>query len=384
MRASGGTTGAALNFTVTASAADSGQTVALTAATLPQGATFTAATGAFAWTPQAPGAYTLSFTATDNGTPALSVTKTVTLTVTGNAIVGNWTNLTGGGLPVNVNIRQLAEYDGEIFISTNTGVYKTNNGGTTWTKASTGLGTANSSVGMLTVANNTLYATSESQFGLYSSTDSGVSWEPVGSGSTAPNYVTSIVYVGNALIAAGLTSVYVSTNFGQTWATVTSGLGANNRLSQLVVKGTSVFGTSTSPFSGNAGVYRSDNNGAAWTAAGTGLVANTVYQILLVKGTNVYTLTNLAPLYTTANNGTSWTAITSDLPSQALYELKANDQLMFVAGSQGTYFSSTNGTSWTTMNVGASVTTARSLLIVGNKLYATTTTGIFVSPLPGT
>ncbi len=379
-----GTTGAALNFTVAASAADSGQTVALTAANLPQGATFTAATGAFAWTPQAAGTYTLSFTATDNGTPALSVTKTVTLTVTGNAIVGNWTNLTGGGLPVNVNIRQLAEYDGEIFISTNTGVYKTNNGGTTWTKASTGLGTANSSVGMLAVANNTLYATSESTQALFASTDSGVSWEQVGSGNTAPLYITSIVYSGNALIAAGLTSVYVSTNFGQTWATVTSGLGTNNRLSQLVVKGTSVFGTSTGPFSGNAGVYRSDNNGAAWTAAGTGLVANSVYQILLVKGTNVYTLTNLAPLYTTANNGTSWTEITSNLPSQALYELEANDQLMFVAGSQGTYFSSTNGTSWTTMNIGASVTSARSLLIVGNKLYATTNTGIFVSPLPGT
>ncbi len=48
------------------------------------GATFNALTGAFSWTPteaQGPGLFTVTFTATDNGIPSLSDTKSVTITV---------------------------------------------------------------------------------------------------------------------------------------------------------------------------------------------------------------------------------------------------------------------------------------------------------------
>ncbi|NBO65073.1 MAG: tandem-95 repeat protein, partial [Acidobacteria bacterium] len=76
--------GQPLTFTVTASDPDSGQTVTLSAANLPTGASFNPANGQFIWTPipAQTGSFTVSFTATDNGTPSLSQTRTVTITVT--------------------------------------------------------------------------------------------------------------------------------------------------------------------------------------------------------------------------------------------------------------------------------------------------------------
>ena len=71
-------------FTVTASDPDSGQTVTLTVGNLPSGATFDSASGSFRWVPseaQGPGDYTISFTATDNGSPSLSNTKSMSIHV---------------------------------------------------------------------------------------------------------------------------------------------------------------------------------------------------------------------------------------------------------------------------------------------------------------
>ena len=69
---------------------DSSQTITLTSSALPSGASFSSTptigmvTGTFNWTPseaQGPGNYTVSFTATDNGSPALSTSRPVFITV---------------------------------------------------------------------------------------------------------------------------------------------------------------------------------------------------------------------------------------------------------------------------------------------------------------
>ena len=72
--------GKVLSFNVSASDPDAGQTVVITAVGLPKGATF--ANGAFSWRANEPGSYGATFTAKDNGSPAMSTTKTITLTVT--------------------------------------------------------------------------------------------------------------------------------------------------------------------------------------------------------------------------------------------------------------------------------------------------------------
>lgn len=78
--------GQTLTFAVLASDVDDGQTVSITATGLPQGAKILAATATsaqFSWTPAAgqAGQYTLTFRATDSGSPQLSSTKQVVVTV---------------------------------------------------------------------------------------------------------------------------------------------------------------------------------------------------------------------------------------------------------------------------------------------------------------
>ncbi len=85
--------GQPLNFTVSATDADAGQTLVYTASNLPAGASFTAATRQFSWTPAATqtGNFTVTFTVTDNGTPPLSDSKQVAITVASTATTGTVT-----------------------------------------------------------------------------------------------------------------------------------------------------------------------------------------------------------------------------------------------------------------------------------------------------
>ena len=75
--------GATLRFTVTATDQNPNRILTLSATNLPTGSSFDPATGAFTWTPAVTqsGSYRINFTATDNGTPPMSQTKTVNVQV---------------------------------------------------------------------------------------------------------------------------------------------------------------------------------------------------------------------------------------------------------------------------------------------------------------
>lgn len=76
------TAGSLLTFTITATDPDTPtNTLAITVSGLPTGATFDPATGVFSWTPSVTGDFTVTFTATDNGSPATSETRTVSVQV---------------------------------------------------------------------------------------------------------------------------------------------------------------------------------------------------------------------------------------------------------------------------------------------------------------
>jgi len=71
-----------LAFTITASDPD-GNDLTYTAGNLPTGASFNAAQHSFSWTPDygTSGSYTVTFTVTDNGSPAQSDSEEITITV---------------------------------------------------------------------------------------------------------------------------------------------------------------------------------------------------------------------------------------------------------------------------------------------------------------
>src|SRR5262249_22987849 len=76
--------GTAATFTAQATDPDAGQTLTYSMASAPAGAPINSSTGAFTWTPseaQGPGSYTVTVQATDNGSPSLSDSKSLTITV---------------------------------------------------------------------------------------------------------------------------------------------------------------------------------------------------------------------------------------------------------------------------------------------------------------
>ena len=77
------TEGSELALNITAIDHDAGDTLTYSASSLHQGATFDPNTQTFSWTPDYDdaGVYTVTFTVADNGTPSLSDTETITITV---------------------------------------------------------------------------------------------------------------------------------------------------------------------------------------------------------------------------------------------------------------------------------------------------------------
>ena len=86
-----------LSFSVSATDPD-GDAVTLSAANIPQGATFNPSTGIFSWTPayNQTGNYTVTFTATDNGTPTIATSSLdVVISVASSSPTTLTQNLTG-------------------------------------------------------------------------------------------------------------------------------------------------------------------------------------------------------------------------------------------------------------------------------------------------
>jgi hypothetical protein len=77
--------GTQLKFLATAVDPDPGQTKTFSLIGAPAGATISATTGAFAWTPTATGTFTFKVRVTDNGSPILYSEQSVTVTVTATA-----------------------------------------------------------------------------------------------------------------------------------------------------------------------------------------------------------------------------------------------------------------------------------------------------------
>jgi photosystem II stability/assembly factor-like uncharacterized protein len=321
----------------------------------------------------------VSFTATDSGTPALSNTKIVTINATGISPAGNWINISGGLPSVPQSIVALGN---EIFVGTvQHGVYKTSNGGQTWIASNTGMG--NIAVVALNEINGLLYASGN---GLYTSNDGGASWTLINNGLAGQ--VSSVAQIGARLLASTNVGVYSSTNNGTSWSASSTGLPASQQASSLVVSGTEVF-----VVAGSTGVvYKSTDNGANWTAVNTGLPSGQSVNSLAVNGTTLYAATG-AGVYSSTNSGTNWTVVGSGLPTTSNNALivHVSGSNLFVGYFFGTrVFASTNGgANWSVMNVGENVTYVRGFAVAGSKVYCWATpdgftTGIFVSPVPGT
>jgi FG-GAP-like repeat/Beta-propeller repeat len=213
---------------------------------------------------------------------------------------------------------------GTIVVTTEQGIYRTTNGGGSWTQQLSGLFTAGS-LSRSPAAAGTIYAV-ESTGGFptaYLSTDGGITWATKGTVPVtlfAPNFVQGSGIVADPLTAGtayafSFTGSFISgavqktTDSGQTWSAAVTGLPSQTLLSAMVAGADGSLYVATS----SSGVYKSTNQGGAWAAVNTGLpVGLTLFQhSITVSATNpsILYLATGSQIYTTANGGASWSAV---------------------------------------------------------------------------
>lgn len=369
--------GQQLAFNVSASDPDADQTVTFGATGLPSGATLaqtSANTARFTWTPTAnqTGNFAVTFTATDNGSPAMTDRKSVAINV-GGVTGAQWTQTAG---PEGAAVRAFVVNGTNVFAATDGGIFRSANDGVSWSPASNGL--AGQFISSLANNGTALFAGSYGAAdvagaGVFRSTDNGATWARVNNGLSSQNILAlgtngSTVFAG--VVAGG---VFRSTDSGANWTNASNGLGTQ-RVYAFAAIGNSVFAGTL-----QGGVFRSTDNGATWVAVNNGLAVPSIAS-LAVNGTTLFAGTNGAGVFRSTDNGATWAAVNNGLGIQVVSALVVNGTTLYAGSYSGGVFRSTdNGATWAAASNGLGVEPISALAARGTALLAGTIFGIFRS-----
>jgi hypothetical protein len=238
-------------------------------------------------------------------------------------------------------------------------LFKTTNGGTSWSVMNTGLPPTSYGIAVDPTNPNVVYNAND--FGVSKSTDGGITWTPTGYYNIFVVFSVALDPNNSSVIYGGLANgVIKSTDGGLTWTTTTTGFTNAGVANTLVIDPTNtstVYVATT-----NGGILKSTNSGGSWTAINTGITSNFINTLVIDKTTpaTLYAGNSQGVLKTT-NGGAAWTVSSTGLPtssgrfvdgiafdpttSATLYATTAS-----VSSVQGGVFKSTNGgASWTTL-----------------------------------
>lgn len=252
-------------------------------------------------------------------------------------------------------------------------------------------------------------------WGIYRSTDQGLTWKPVNTGLTTMS-ISGLAASGTTILATGYQGeVFRSTNEGKIWQLVGQ-LDAWNVSAVLAVGPDFFVGTqagvrrttdkgaswsnaglalreitclafrsnSSDLFAGvrEEGVYRSPDLGQTWFEADNGL-EDSVINDLAVGGTTVYAATRSRGVYRTiSRDPTRWTAMNIRMPDTTILDLELNGSTLFAATkSHGIYRTNTSGliAVWNRSNSGFPFDEVRALGVSTAALLASSPGGVFRS-----
>jgi hypothetical protein len=294
--------------------------------------------------------------------------------------------------PTNANVIYVASAGG--------GVWKTTNGGTSWTPLTDGQVT--DTMGAIAVAKtnaNVVYAgtgeannSGDSYYGegILKSTNGGSTWTLETDNGVFSGLTTAKIAVdptnANVVYAAmdgegvngtyGNQGLYKSTDGGSTWSLSYSNTNFDD-VSDVVIDpsntSTVYMAVGTVYGSTNNGVYKSTNGGSSWSpvytlggSASFGRISLAIAPSndqVLYAAIESTTTSGLSRFVTTANGGTSWTVLSSTpnfMGGQGWYDQwvavsPTNPANVFVGGSAGTNSvmeSTTSGASWSDISFG--------------------------------
>lgn len=274
--------------------------------------------------------------------------------VSGIIAYAQWTKTNGteGG-----NASALLWHRNTLFVGMNGGgIFRSGDGGRTWTQASSGL-TQNGLYPTTLVAQGSDTLWLGTYDGVFRSTDNAVSWQAVGRATFGDVQIVKIVLHGGTIFASTIPEelstndttsipsecIFRSTNNGATWQAVSTRIPkiVGERYS-LCISPSVAAGTRIYALSNEDGVYMSNDNGTTWQANNTGLTGNSLrlsVSEMLADGANLYICTRdgvyraIRAITPTTPEGT-WQALGTGLRGQILTSIQKFNSSIAV-GSEG-------------------------------------------------
>jgi sortilin (neurotensin receptor 3) len=264
-----------------------------------------------------------------------------------------------------------------IYIATNDYIYKTRDGGQTWTNLSKGM--SHSRVISMAIDPSypaTVYAGTKGD-AVYKSHDGGQRWASMRSGlddATISSVVNQFLFDptdNNHLFLATTMGVFETKNGGEHWTKRMEGM---KEVLMVVTLGMDPTRPAVLYAGTSGGVYKTVNEAGHWEKVNNGLVspdiikssrALNVSSILVdpYEPDTVYAAT-LAGFYKTTDGAKSWVRIGESLADQMIFAMvldRTKKGVVYIAGRDGIHRSDDGGATWKTMNNGLATTNVRSL-----------------------
>jgi uncharacterized protein (TIGR03437 family) len=275
---------------------------------------------------------------------------------------------------------------------TTTGVYRSTDGGQTWTLSGPNL----SSQFMSPARPGALAVSTEAAFVIgptgvvFSSSDGGQNWQERGR-LPVQSSPSTLAAQGNTLLAGTATGLYRSTDQGQNWQLVTGGLPRNGiaPVSAIAAAGDDWYlgvRVLRAPTPGNEAqqVYRSTSGGLNWSPAGTLIAADlggtTLYPTVSAFNFDGAQLLIGTELGVFALEGGQWRAVAGNrgLPTlplvTAFARLGAN--LLVGSANAGIHQLAADGQRWNASNGGLAAASVNALAVSGENIFASTAAGL--------
>ncbi len=273
------------------------------------------------------------------------------------AVTGSWSSLGPDGGPV-FSLASLPDNPQVIYAGVFAGVYRSVDGGTTWSWAGRGLD-ARFPVLNLTIdpsRPSTLYA---GQFaGLYKSVNGGATWTLT---ALSPNLTIYDLAIHprfpQTLFAATQTGLFTSTNGGGKWKRLTRGLPPLPYSSFAVTIDPSTprrmfVSTDKQPRS-QAGVFKSLDGGFSWQPIRDRTMEEPVVPLKIdPRSPRVLYAGTVNGLFRTTNDGDTWTRVTEPMTTLAFPAKRKN--VLYAGNNANIFRSLDNGLTWSQISQGLS------------------------------